>query len=156
MRLTTKGRYAVTAMLDLALHTEQGPISLADISKRQAISLSYLEQLFARLRRAHLVTSVRGPGGGYLLGLPAERISVAGVIDAVDESVDATRCQGLSDCQQGDTCLTHHLWCELSDEIHGFLDGITLKDLVARHEVCAVAERQRQRTTSDTIAIVPH
>ncbi|GAB2792326.1 Fe-S cluster assembly transcriptional regulator IscR [Halomonas shantousis] len=153
MRLTTKGRYAVTAILDLALHTEQGPISLADISRRQAISLSYLEQLFARLRRARLVRSVRGPGGGYLLGQPPECISVAGVIDAVDESVDATRCQGLSDCQQGDTCLTHHLWRELSDEIHGFLDGITLEDLVTRHEVRTVAERQRQRADSNiTIA----
>jgi len=108
MRLTTKGRYAVTAMLDLALHAHNGPTSLSDISQRQEISLSYLEQLFARLRRAGLVNSVRGPGGGYLLSQPAEEISVSKVIDAVNESVDATRCQGLSDCQQGDTCLTHH------------------------------------------------
>src|SRR5690554_1822747 len=101
MRLTTKGRYAVTAMLDLALNGELSPTSLGDISQRQGISLSYLEQLFARLRRSGLVRSVRGPGGGYLLAKPAADISVSAVIDAVDETVDATRCQGLSDCQQG-------------------------------------------------------
>ena len=142
MRLTTKGRYAVTAMLDLALHAHNGPTSLSDISQRQEISLSYLEQLFARLRRAGLVNSVRGPGGGYLLSQPADAISVSKVIDAVNESVDATRCQGLSDCQQGDTCLTHHLWCDLSDQIQDFLSGISLGELVARHEVKAVAQRQ--------------
>ncbi|QJQ94479.1 MULTISPECIES: Fe-S cluster assembly transcriptional regulator IscR [Halomonadaceae] len=153
MRLTTKGRYAVTAMLDLALNAAEGPTSLADISRRQEISLSYLEQLFARLRRAQLVKSVRGPGGGYLLALPPAQISVARVIDAVNESVDATRCQGLSDCQHGDTCLTHHLWCELSGKIHGFLDGITLGDLVGRQEVRGIAERQRRRCDASTIAM---
>lgn len=114
MRLTTKGRYAVTAMLDLALHAQHGPVSLADISERQGISLSYLEQLFAKLRRSSLVSSVRGPGGGYQLSRGMETIQVAQVIDAVNESVDATRCQGLGDCHAGDTCLTHHLWCDLS------------------------------------------
>ncbi|MFC3282829.1 Fe-S cluster assembly transcriptional regulator IscR [Litchfieldella rifensis] len=153
MRLTTKGRYAVTAMLDLALNAAEGPICLAEISRRQEISLSYLEQLFARLRRAKLVKSVRGPGGGYLLAQAPAGISVARVIDAVNESVDATRCQGLSDCQQGDTCLTHHLWCELSQEIYGFLDGITLDELVQRHEVRVIADRQRRRTDQDTIAV---
>ncbi|MBZ9559566.1 MULTISPECIES: Fe-S cluster assembly transcriptional regulator IscR [unclassified Modicisalibacter] len=153
MRLTTKGRYAVTAMLDLALHGDQGPISLADISQRQGISLSYLEQLFARLRRAKLVKSVRGPGGGYLLAVAPHAVSVARVIDAVDESVDATRCQGLSDCQQGRTCLTHHLWCELSQEIHGFLEGITLGTLVEREEVRYIAERQRLHVADSTIAV---
>lgn len=153
MRLTTKGRYAVTAMLDLALNAHGGPTSLADISKRQEISLSYLEQLFARLRRAKLVKSVRGPGGGYLLAHAPLDISVAKVIDAVNESVDATRCQGLSDCQQGDVCLTHHLWCDLSKEIHGFLDGITLGDLVERNDVRRVAERQRRRIDQSTIAV---
>nr|WP_163501946.1 Fe-S cluster assembly transcriptional regulator IscR [Halomonas socia] len=155
MRLTTKGRYAVTAMLDLALNARQGPSCLADISKRQEISLSYLEQLFARLRRAQLVKSVRGPGGGYQLAHPPASISVARVIDAVNESVDATRCQGLSDCQRGDVCLTHHLWCELSQEIHGFLDGITLGTLVERHEVQHIAARQRRRTDDATIAVSP-
>ena len=149
MRLTTKGRYAVTAMLDLALNAEKGPTSLADISRRQEISLPYLEQLFARLRRAELVKSVRGPGGGYLLAMPAEALSIARVIDAVDESVDATRCQGLSDCQQGDTCLTHHLWCDLSEQIRGFLDGITLGQLVDNGEVRRIAARQRQRCRDD-------
>ncbi|MBF8222744.1 MULTISPECIES: Fe-S cluster assembly transcriptional regulator IscR [Halomonadaceae] len=152
MRLTTKGRYAVTAMLDLAMNASREPTSLADISRRQEISLSYLEQLFARLRRAQLVKSVRGPGGGYLLAVAPEAITVARVIDAVNESVDATRCQGLSDCQQGDVCLTHHLWCELSRQIHGFLDGITLADLIARQEVQQVAQRQRLRHTDGTIA----
>ena len=151
MRLTTKGRYAVTAMLDLALHSDKGPTCLADISRRQQISLPYLEQLFARLRRAALVKSVRGPGGGYLMALPAEDISVAKVIDAVDESVDATRCQGLSDCQQGDTCLTHHLWCDLSEQIHGFLDGITLGQLVENGDVRRIAKRQRGRLDANTI-----
>ena len=142
MRLTTKGRYAVTAMLDLALHAQRGPVSLADISERQGISLSYLEQLFARLRRGSLVNSVRGPGGGYQLARDMGGIHVAQVIDAVNESVDATRCQGSGGCHQGDTCLTHHLWCDLSDQIHTFLSGITLADLVARNEIQQVAKRQ--------------
>ena len=151
MRLTTKGRYAVTAMLDLALNADKGAISLADIARRQEISLPYLEQLFARLRRAGLVNSVRGPGGGYLLAVPAAEISVSRVIDAADEPVDATRCQGLSDCQQGDTCLTHHLWCELSDQIRGFLDGITLGQLVDHGDVRRIAARQSARHDANTI-----
>ncbi|MCE8017820.1 Fe-S cluster assembly transcriptional regulator IscR [Halomonas sp. MCCC 1A17488] len=155
MRLTTKGRYAVTAMLDLALHADKGPTCLADISRRQEISLPYLEQLFARLRRAGLVNSVRGPGGGYLLALPAAEISVSRVIDAVDESVDATRCQGLSDCQQGDTCLTHHLWCDLSEQIRGFLDGITLGQLVEHGDVRRIAARQRSRHDNTILTSSP-
>ncbi len=135
MRLTTKGRYAVTAMLDLALHARRGPVSLADISERQGISLSYLEQLFARLRRKGLVSSVRGPGGGYQLAQAMENIRIAQVIDAVDESVDATRCQGLGDCQEGDLCLTHYLWQDLSERIHAFLSGISLADLVNRDDI---------------------
>jgi Rrf2 family iron-sulfur cluster assembly transcriptional regulator len=142
MRLTTKGRYAVTAMLDLALHAKSGPISLADISSRQNISLSYLEQLFAKLRRNELVSSVRGPGGGYRLSRADEEIYVAQIIDAVHETVDATGCGGESDCQQGNTCLTHHLWCDLSDQIHNFLSDISLASLVARREVQAVSARQ--------------
>jgi len=144
MRLTTKGRYAVTAMLDLALHVDSGPISLADISTRQEISLSYLEQLFAKLRRNDLVASVRGPGGGYLLSRSSEDIFVAQIIDAVNETVDATGCGGQSDCQSGETCLTHHLWCDLSKQIHGFLSGISLANLVARREVQTVSARQDQ------------
>ncbi|OPX56280.1 transcriptional regulator, BadM/Rrf2 family [Oceanospirillum multiglobuliferum] len=139
MRLTTKGRYAVTAMLDLALHATDGPVSLADISKRQEISLSYLEQLFAKLRRNELVSSVRGPGGGYQLSRESDDIFVAQVIDAVNESVDATRCKGLGDCQDGRECLTHHLWCQLSEQIHAFLSGISLGQLVRQHEEAARA-----------------
>jgi Rrf2 family iron-sulfur cluster assembly transcriptional regulator len=145
MRLTTKGRYAVTAMLDLALHADQGPVSLADISGRQGISISYLEQLFAKLRRRQLVTSVRGPGGGYRLGAEAAGINVADVIGAVDESVDATRCGGEGDCHQGETCLTHHLWMDLSERIQAFLSDISLGDLVERGDIQSVAQRQKER-----------
>ena len=146
MRLTTKGRYAVTAMLDLALHAERGPISLADISKRQDISLSYLEQLFSRLRQSGLVSSVRGPGGGYRLARPTAEICVAEIIDAVNESVDATSCGGNSDCSAGEQCLTHYLWTDLSHQIHGFLNGISLADMVERAEVQEVARRQDGRS----------
>jgi Rrf2 family iron-sulfur cluster assembly transcriptional regulator len=146
MRLTTKGRYAVTAMLDLALHGIDRPVSLADISGRQDISLSYLEQLFAKLRRHGLVTSVRGPGGGYRLSRAGDEIYVAQIIDAVNETVDATGCGGTADCQQGEVCLTHHLWCDLSDQIHGFLSGISLCDLVDRREVQDISARQNARS----------
>ena len=145
MRLTTKGRYAVTAMLDLALHKNQGPISLADISRRQAISLSYLEQLFAKLRKSALVSSVRGPGGGYELERSAASIYIAEIIDAVNESVDTTKCQGAGDCQGGETCLTHYLWEDLSEQIHAFLGGISLADLVAKSEVKRIAEHQDRK-----------
>ncbi len=146
MRLTTKGRYAVTAMLDLALHKDQGPINLADISGRQGISLSYLEQLFSRLRKQDLVTSARGPGGGYLLGRAASEISVSDVIRAVDESVDATRCGGRKNCQGDDRCLTHDLWEELSQHITGFLQGISLEDLIQRRAIRQVSQRQDSMT----------
>lgn len=142
MRLTTKGRYAVTAMLDLALHSDHGPVSLSDISNRQGISLSYLEQLFAKLRKQLLVNSVRGPGGGYRLSRSRSEIFVAQIVDAVNESVDATGCKGKSDCQSGNTCLTHHLWCDLSDQIHDFLSQISLEQLVRRNDVRQVAKRQ--------------
>ncbi|HWV16919.1 MAG TPA: Fe-S cluster assembly transcriptional regulator IscR [Cellvibrio sp.] len=148
MKLTTKGRYAVTAMLDLALHSEKGPVSLADISFRQGISLSYLEQLFARLRRFNLVKSVRGPGGGYRLVGRTLDISVAQVVDAVSESIDATRCEGKGDCQDGQVCLTHYLWQDLSAQIHLFLSGITLADLVSRRDIQAVGSRQDMRLTN--------
>lgn len=145
MRLTTKGRYAVTAMLDLALHSDQGPVSLADISARQGISLSYLEQLFARLRQFNLVQSVRGPGGGYKLVGETSGISVAQVVDAVSESLDATRCEGKGNCHEGEVCLTHHLWQDLSTQIHHFLSGITLSDLVSRRDIQSVRQRQDSR-----------
>lgn len=144
MRLTTKGRYAVTAMLDLALNAQHDPVSLADISERQSISVSYLEQLFAKLRKGGLVSSVRGPGGGYQLARGGAQIFIAEIIDAVDESVDATRCAGKGDCQQGVTCLTHELWSDLSGQIHSFLSRISLDELVHRREVQAVALRQSE------------
>tara|TARA_B100001250_G_scaffold49988_1_gene39085 strand:+ start:982 stop:1476 length:495 start_codon:yes stop_codon:yes gene_type:complete len=145
MRLTTKGRYAVTAMLDLALHNNQGPVSLADISQRQAISLSYLEQLFAKLRKSSLVHSIRGPGGGYELNRGSETVYIAQIIDAVNESVDTTKCRGSGDCQDGETCLTHHLWEDLSDQIHVFLESISLADLVMKNEVKKIAENQDRK-----------
>ena len=144
MRLTTKGRYAVTAMLDLAIHAEKGPVSLADISKRQEISLSYLEQLFSKLRKSDLVISVRGPGGGYQLSRSLDAIFVAQIIDAVNESIDATNCNGKGNCNQGEICLTHHLWEDLSEQIHGFLSSISLAQLVARQDVQSVSRRQQQ------------
>ncbi len=145
MRLTTKGRYAVTALLDLAIHGDDGPVNLADISERQGISLSYLEQLFAKLRRGELVCSIRGPGGGYRLGKKAQAIRIAHIIDAVDESVDATKCQGQGNCQQGETCLTHHLWQDLSEQIHDFLSGISLADLISRSDIKRIALQQNER-----------
>ena len=145
MRLTTKGRYAVTAMLDLALHRNEGPVSLADISQRQTISLSYLEQLFSMLRKSSLVSSVRGPGGGYKLERQPESVGIAEIIDAVSESVDATKCRGSGDCQDGEICLTHHLWEELSEQIHTFLEGITLYDLIEKREIKHIAETQDRK-----------
>ena len=147
MRLTTKGRYAVTAMLDLALHQEQAPIRLAGISDRQGISLSYLEQLFAQLRRQELVKSVRGPGGGYHLGRQASAISVAEVIAAVNEDTDTTRCGGAGDCQEGEICLTHYLWMDLSDQVREFLQSISLGDLVERQDIRSVSLRQELRSS---------
>ena len=142
MRLTAKGRYAVTAMLDLAVHQHEGPISLADISRRQGISLSYLEQLFAKLRKRELVNSVRGPGGGYRLQRQPSEIYVAEIVDSVDENVDAARCAGRADCEQGEMCLSHQLWAELSDEIHHFLSGIDLASIIEKREVRQIAARQ--------------
>ncbi|MEE8196300.1 MAG: Fe-S cluster assembly transcriptional regulator IscR [Acidiferrobacterales bacterium] len=146
MKLTTKGRYAVTAMLDLALHYDQGAVTLADIARRQGISLSYLEQLFARLRRHGLVDSTRGPGGGYNLAKGPEQISIAQIIVVINENIDATRCGGERNCDDDETCLTHSLWEKLSEQIYEFLDGITLADLVAREHVREVAQRQEDRT----------
>ena len=132
MRLSTKGRYAVTAMLDLTLHGSNGPVTLAEISENQGISLSYLEQLFACLRSKQLVRGVRGPGGGYYLGRASDEISIADIICAVDEWVEFTRCGGRADCQEGKRCLTHNLWDDLSNEIFKFLSNITLSELVRR------------------------
>lgn len=141
MRLSTKGRYAVTAMMDLAIHGPKGPVTLADISRCQGISLSYLEQLFSRLRRENLVRGVRGPGGGYQLARSASDITVAAIIAAVDEKVDAT-CGGEVDCSDTSTCLTHDLWCGLSRRIYEFLDSISLEEFLSRPSVQEVIRRQ--------------
>ncbi len=133
MKLTTKGRYAVTAMLDLAINRDNGPITLADISKRQGISLSYLEQLFSKLRRNGLVDSARGPGGGYSLSRDARDITVVEVIEAVDENISADHCKGMKNCHEGQGCISHELWTELSCQIHEFLSNITLAQVIEKH-----------------------
>jgi len=130
MQLTTKGRYAVTAMLDLASNGSARPVTLDMISQRQNISLSYLEQLFAKLRKALLVKSVRGPGGGYLLNVNAENVTLTQIIEAVDENIDLRRCHGLKNCLRGKQCLSHHLWCEVSDQIRGFLSTRNLQQVI--------------------------
>src|SRR5512138_1580919 len=148
MRLTTKGRFAVTAMLDLALRNGEGPVTLAGISERQKISLSYLEQLFGKLRRHGLVESVRGPGGGYNLAHPADRVSVADVILAVDEPIDATQCGGRENCFDDRRCMTHELWAGLNEHIFGYLKSVTLAELVRQQQPKAgdvsVLQDQRQ------------
>src|SRR5689334_4555507 len=130
MRLTTKGRFAVTAMVDLALNQGPGPVTLAEISSRQKISLSYLEQLFGKLRRRELVESVRGPGGGYKLAREPGRISVSEIILAVDEPIDATQCGGKENCRDEQKCLTHDLWATLNEKIFEYLEAVTLRSLV--------------------------
>jgi len=138
MRLTTKGRFAVTAMIDLAMRQHNGPVTLAGISQRQKISLSYLEQLFGKLRRHELVESTRGPGGGYTLARPMRDVSVADIIFAVDEPLDATSCGGKENCHDDGPCMTHELWSNLNKKMIEFLDGVTLQELV---------EQQRGRET---------
>ena len=150
MRLTTKGRFAVTAMIDLAMNDSQGPVTLAEISERQRISLSYLEQLFGKLRRRALVSSVRGPGGGYTLARKAEELSVADIIRAVDEPIDATQCGGKENCHEDRKCLTHDLWASLNDKIFEYLNGVTLGQLMikakAQTEEHQVMELKDQRS----------
>lgn len=139
MRLTTKGRFAVTAMLDLALHGDRGPVTLAGISERQKISLSYLEQLFGKLRRRALVESVRGPGGGYNLARDASLVSVADIIQAVEEQIDSTQCGGRENCQENTRCMTHDLWTDLNATVHGFLSKVTLAQLVEKQRTKPVS-----------------
>src|SRR6266550_8126510 len=134
MRLTTKGRFAVTAMVDLAMRHGGGPVTLAEISQRQKISLSYLEQLFGKLRRSGLVDSVRGPGGGYNLARPATSVSVADIITAVDEPIDATKCGGKENCQDDKRCMTHELWAGLNTHIFAYLRSVTLEELVRQQD----------------------
>ena len=134
MRLTTKGRFAVTAMVDLSMRQTRGPVTLAAISERQHISLSYLEQLFGKLRRAKLVTSVRGPGGGYCLARPTNGISVAEIITAVDEPIDATQCGGKENCIDDRRCVTHDLWATLNEKMNDYLTSVSLADVVSHQQ----------------------
>lgn len=158
MRLTTKGRFAVTAMLDLALHSTKGPVTLAGISARQRISLSYLEQLFGKLRRRALVESVRGPGGGYHLARDAALITVADIIDAVEETIDSTQCGGRENCHDSQRCMTHDLWVDLNATVHGFLSRVTLAQLVEKQRlqpvsVIAPPRNRSSRASGPTIAV---
>jgi Rrf2 family transcriptional regulator, iron-sulfur cluster assembly transcription factor len=143
MRLTTKGRFAVTAMIDLGLRHQRGPVTLAGISERQKISLSYLEQLFGRLRRQGIVDSVRGPGGGYCLARPLQEISVAAIIRAVDEPIDATQCGGLGNCHDDEPCMTHELWTGLNEHIYAYLESVNLAQLVAGQMACQEKTKHR-------------
>ena len=133
MRLTTKGRFAVTAMVDLALRCDDGPVALASISERQQISLSYLEQLFGKLRRYQLVDSVRGPGGGYCISRPLDQVFVSEIVRAVDEALDATQCGGRENCVDEHRCMTHELWATLNSKMYEYLASVSLADLVANH-----------------------
>jgi Rrf2 family iron-sulfur cluster assembly transcriptional regulator len=146
MRLTTKGRFAVTAMIDVALHGAKGPVTLAAISDRQKISLSYLEQLFGKLRRRGLVDSVRGPGGGYNLGRAPETVAVADIILAVDEPIDATQCGGRENCMDDRRCMTHELWAGLNAHIFTYLRSVTLAELV----------RQQRQQNGDVAVLHDH
>ena len=153
MRLTTKGRFAVTAMIDLALRQNNGPVTLAAISQRQQISLSYLEQLFGKLRRHELVESVRGPGGGYYLARSLDDVSVADIIRAVDEPIDATQCGGKENCHEEHRCLTHDLWVGLNAHIYDYLDNVTLATLVAKQDECKEKVLQDRRASKMTLAV---
>lgn len=145
MRLTTKGRFAVTAMIDVAMHGDKGPVTLAGVSERQRISLSYLEQLFGKLRRHGLVESVRGPGGGYNLAQASASVSVADIILAVDEPIDATQCGGKENCLDDRRCMTHELWAGLNAHIFSFLQSVTLEQLVRQQDKPEVAVLQDHR-----------
>jgi Rrf2 family iron-sulfur cluster assembly transcriptional regulator len=153
MKLTSKGRYAVTAILDLAFHSRSGPVRLSTIAKRQDISLSYLEQLFAKLRKHDLVSSSRGPGGGYALCREVKDISVGEIISAVDEAIETTNCKDKPDCKDGEKCLTHDLWDDLSNQIHDFLSSITLEQLMKEESIRAVAFRQDARMESPSATL---
>lgn len=156
MRLTTRGRYAVTALLDLAVQENryQGAVSLSDIAKRQSISISYLEQLFSKLRKKGLVNSTRGASGGYHLAKPLDQIDVMSIITAVDESVNAMQCGGKSDCHDGSMCLTHDLWHNLSNHIEAYLRNVTLAQLLQTKHTQIIADRQDQKKDSSQITTI--
>ena len=152
MRLTTKGRFAVTAMVDLAMRQTRGPVTLAAISERQHISLSYLEQLFGKLRRRKLVSSVRGPGGGYRLAQPMQSVTVADIVIAVDEPLDATQCGGKENCADDKRCMTHELWATLNKKMHEYLSSVSLGDLVAQQAAKPVAVLHDKRPVEKVAA----
>ncbi len=159
MRLTTKGRFAVTAMIDLALNAGQEPVTLAEISERQKISLSYLEQLFGKLRRSGLVQSVRGPGGGYRPAKALETVSVADIIIAVDEPIDATQCAGKENCREEQKCITHDLWMSLNEHIFDYLRGVSLAQLVAKQraaeedvKILELKDQRQRRESAPTLS----
>ena len=158
MRLTTKGRFAVTALLDVALAEGDSPVSLSAVAERQEISLSYLEQLFGKLRRFGLVNSVRGPGGGYTLARPMSEITVADIVVAVDEPMDARQCEGKEDCKKNKKCMTHHLWMDLNRKMFNYLSSVSLADLVReqnqRNELHESAQRLNKRKTMMSNAAV--
>jgi len=145
MRLTTKGRFAVTAMIDVAMRQHEGPVTLAGISDRQRISQSYLEQLFGKLRRRRLVSSTRGPGGGYQLNRPMDKTTVSDIIFAVDEALDATQCGGKENCHDDQRCMTHDLWASLNARMFDYLNSVTLADLV---------QQQKQKGRGPTVAVL--
>ena len=154
MRLTTKGRYAVTAMIDLAMNQSVGPVSLKSISDNQGISLSYLEQLFAKMKRSELVIGSRGPGGGYVLARDINAISIADIILAVDEPLDITECDGEENCNDGKRCLAHDLWSDLSEQLHLFLSGIHLGELMRRNQIArSAANHQLSRKSGQRVAL---
>ena len=155
MRLTTKGRFAVTAMVDLAMRQTRGPVTLATISERQHISLSYLEQLFGKLRRAKLVTSVRGPGGGYCLARPTGGITMAEIVTAVDEPLDATQCGGKENCNDDRRCVTHDLWATLNEKVYDYLVSVSLADIVAHQQGKQVQVIKHFRAAEKTGGQVP-
>jgi len=155
MRLTTKGRYAVTAMLDLAINHNNESVTLRNIAEKQKISLSYLEQLFAKLRKHELVKGMRGPGGGYRLARSADEISIADIIVAVDEPMEFTDCNGLENCKGGERCLSHHLWVQLTDQLEGFLSNIYLGALM-RDSEHAIAQHQNSPNTSQKVTVPVH
>ena len=152
MRLTTKGRFAVTAMVDLGMRQTRGPVTLAAISERQHISLSYLEQLFGKLRRRTLVSSVRGPGGGYRLAKPVQSVTVADIVIAVDEPLDATQCGGKENCADDKRCMTHELWATLNKKMHEYLSSVSLADLVAQQAARPVAVLHDKRPVEKVAA----
>lgn len=155
MRLTTKGRYAVTAMLDLAIHYESESVTLRNIAENQKISLSYLEQLFAKLRKHGLVKGVRGPGGGYQLARSADDISIADIIFAVDEPIEFTECKGKANCKDGEQCLSHHLWERLTDQLEAFLSDIYLGALM-RESQTSLGSQPRSRDKTQKVRVPAH